>query len=210
MPVQGQHKMKISSLFPIAIGMDKLPKELSKDQYSFLVNQPMQENTGNVNSVNAYILECEELKELRNDLLTIIRKYFKAVYSPAGDVDVYITQSWVNFTKPGESHHLHSHSNSFLSGVFYIRSDAETDKIVFHKQEDAGISIDLLTTEWNLYNSKIWWYPVGTGDIILFPSSLLHEVPKTTGNNDRISLAFNVFLKGRIGSYNKLTELKLI
>lgn len=202
--------MNLDPLFPIAIGRDKLPKELSKAQYSFLVNQLVRENTGNVNSVNAYVLECEELKELRNDLLDIIRKYFKAVYSPAGNVDVHITQSWVNFTKPGEFHHVHSHNNSFLSGVFYIRSDAETDKIVFHKQENSGLSIDLPATEWNSYNSKTWWYPVGTGDIILFPSNLVHEVPKTTSDSDRISLAFNVFLKGCIGDYNKLTELKLI
>ena len=201
--------MNVTPLFPIAIGMDKLPKELSEDQYNFLISQCMRDNTGNKASINAYLLECEELAELHNDLLDIVRKYFKAVYAPADDVDVYITQSWVNSTEPGKFHHVHTHSNSFLSGVFYVHSEAENDKIMFHKPGSDGLAIFLEPTEWNSYNSKTWWYPVATGDVILFPSSLKHEVPTTQSSSNRISLAFNVFLKGNLGNEYRKTQLIL-
>ncbi len=46
--------------------------------------------------------------------------------------------------------------------------------------------------------------------IILFPSSLMHEVgnvEKTHGK--RVSLAFNVFVKGSLGRASDLTALKI-
>jgi uncharacterized protein (TIGR02466 family) len=199
--------MNVTSLFPIAIGMDKMSKKLTVKQLKFLTTQQMRTNAGNLSSVNNYILDSDELTSLKNELLKIVRKYFKAVCAPADDVDVYITQSWVNSTEPGGFHHMHAHPNSFISGVFYIHSEGEADRIMFHKAEYDLISI--IPTEWNMYNSRTWWYPVNTGDVILFPSSLVHEVPPTTSTANRMSVAFNVFLKGRLGGYDELTELKL-
>ena len=46
-----------------------------------------------------------------------------------------------------------------------------------------------------MWNSESWWFPVKTGDVILFPSSLIHMVETKQGTNTRISLAFNVFIK---------------
>jgi uncharacterized protein (TIGR02466 family) len=200
--------MNIDNLFPIPIGMDRLPNKLTEAQLKFLTTQKMQSNPGNMSSIDGYILDSHELTSLRNELLKIVRKYFKAVYAPADDVDVYITQSWVNSTEPSKYHHVHSHPNSFISGVFYVHSERDVDKIMFYKNSHEFIQ--LIPTTWNVYNSKSWWYPVNTGDVILFPSSLTHEVPTTESSSNRISLAFNVFLKGRLGNDERRTELKLI
>jgi hypothetical protein len=43
----------------------------------------------------------------------------------------------------------------------------------------------------------------------MFPSSLVHMVENKEGTNTRISLAFNVFIKGTIGNNKNLTELIL-
>jgi uncharacterized protein (TIGR02466 family) len=199
--------MHIESLFPTAIGRDKLPKKLTEKQLEFLTTQQMRENSGNLRSIDTYILDSEELSELHDDLLLIVRKYFKTVYAPADDMDVYITQSWVNVTEPNRFHHTHAHPNSFISGVFYIHGEGDADKIMFYKEPYECIYI--APTEWNTYNARSWWYPATPGDVILFPSSLTHGVPSTSSNNNRMSLAFNVFLKGRLGVYSDLTELKL-
>ena len=50
---------------------------------------------------------------------------------------------------------------------------------------------------------------LNTGDILLFKSSLPHAVDIKKGTNIRISLSFNVFLKGTIGNKEELTELIL-
>ena len=61
----------------------------------------------------------------------------------------------------------------------------------------------------NLWNSQTWFFPVETGDLIMFPSSTTHQVETKQGNNTRISLAFNTFYKGSVGSNFQLTELIL-
>ena len=65
------------------------------------------------------------------------------------------------------------------------------------------------TNEYNTWNSLTWWIPVKSGDILLFPSYLNHSVETKQDNNLRISLAFNTFVKGNIGSREGLSELNL-
>ena len=60
-----------------------------------------------------------------------------------------------------------------------------------------------------MWNSSTWFFPVQTGDLFMFPSSTTHQVETKKGNNTRVSLAFNTFYKGNIGSNSKLIELKL-
>ena len=43
----------------------------------------------------------------------------------------------------------------------------------------------------------------------MFPSSLTHGVDTTEGDDTRISLVFNVFIKGTLGTYSSATELIL-
>jgi hypothetical protein len=43
----------------------------------------------------------------------------------------------------------------------------------------------------------------------MFPSSTTHQVDTKKGTNTRVSLAFNTFYKGTIGSNSNLTELIL-
>ena len=63
--------------------------------------------------------------------------------------------------------------------------------------------------KFNLWNSKTWFFNVETGNLFLFPSSTIHQVDIKKGDNTRISLAFNTFYKGVVGSEDALTELIL-
>ena len=97
-----------------------------------------------------------------------------------------------------------------MSGVFYFDSDIKNDKILFsdpivYKQ----ISVITDNTKWNVWNSRTWFFPVETGNLFMFPSSTTHQVQTKKGTNTRISLAFNTFYKGTLGSNDSLTELIL-
>jgi len=48
---------------------------------------------------------------------------------------------------------------------------------------------------------------VDVGDLVLFPSSLVHEVERTAGAHIRVRMAFNAFIKGEIGSVVRLNSL---
>ena len=133
--------------------------------------------------------------------------YFDKVVCTDNSIVPYITQSWLNYTKTDQFHHMHNHPNSYISGVFYIDVDDKVDKITFLKKPYP--TIELVPTKYNIFNSNSWWYSVKNGDLLLFPSYLTHGVDKKKETNNRISLSFNVFFKGTIGKKLQLTELML-
>jgi uncharacterized protein (TIGR02466 family) len=199
----------INGIFPTPIYISNLNRELSNKELSFLDKTKLNtfKNEGNTTSNDNYILNQKSFKDLKRELDLKVQDYFDKVISPANNITPYITQSWLNYTETNQYHHKHSHPNSLVSGVFYINCDEEFDKIKFFNDNYKTIKLEI--KDWNIWNSESWWFPVKTGNIILFPSSLTHMVETKEGNNTRISLAFNVFIKGKIGNNKNLTELIL-
>jgi len=200
----------INGIFPTPIYISKLNRELTNKELSFIDKTKLDvyKNEGNTTSNDNYILNNKAFKELKIDLDLRVKDYFEKVISPTDAITPYITQSWLNYTETNQYHHKHEHPNSLVSGVFYINCDEKFDKIKFYKK-DIYQTIKPEIKYWNLYNSETWWFSVKTGDVILFPSSLTHMVETKQGDNTRISLAFNVFIKGTVGNNKNLTELIL-
>jgi len=199
--------MNIHNLFPLPIGFFRLGRDLTPSELSFVMGQDKYPNQGNVTSANRTILKNKEMTDIRDFIENSMLEYFKEVHDPKGDVALYVTQSWANYTDPGQYHHKHAHPNSFISGVFYPQADRSVDKIYFYKSGYERIKVQPAT--WNHWNSESWWFEVGAGDLILFPSHLEHMVETKVGNETRVSIAFNTFLKGRIGVDESLTGLQL-
>ena len=199
--------MNIHNLFPLPIGFFRLGRDLTKTELDFVLGQDKYPNQGNVTSADRTILRHKELTDIRDFIEDAMLEYFKTVHDPKGDVALYVTQSWANYTEPGQYHHKHAHPNSFISGVFYPQADRSVDKIYFYKSGYERIKVQPAT--WNHWNSESWWFEVGAGDLILFPSHLEHMVETKVGNETRVSIAFNTFLKGRIGVDESLTGLQL-
>ena len=82
------------------------------------------------------------------------------------------------------------------------------DKIKFFKPNSYQL-IQPEKTKFNLFNSETWTIPVKPGLVFLFPSSLVHCVDFKKSSTRRVSLAFNVFVKGTLGDNRALTELIL-
>lgn len=199
--------MQIISLFPTAVGMFDLGRDLTEEEKNILLNQEMTPNMGNTTSKYRFILREKKLKDLREFIQKSINTYFEEIVSPVKDASLYITQSWVNYSEPGQWHHAHEHPNSFLSGVFYVQSDNQKDKIFFEKNHYEQIQFP--TERYNTYNSKTWWLEATQGRLIIFPSSLRHSVNVVEAQKTRVSLSFNTFAKGLIGSEESLTALEV-
>ena len=199
--------MPIHNLFPTPVGMYKLDRDLTEKELGFIKNQETRPNMGNATSVNNTILRHKAMTKLRDFIESSVSEYFKTIYNPKHQVSLRVTQSWTNYTEPGQWHHKHAHPNSFVSGVFYPQANKETDKIYFYR---GGFDMVKLPPEnYNSWNSESWWFDVGTGDLILFPSSLEHMVETVQGDQTRISLSFNTFPVGNIGEEVSLTGLKI-
>jgi uncharacterized protein (TIGR02466 family) len=187
--------------------MFKYEDGLTETQKIFLFNQTQRFNEGNTSSQDQYLLKQKKLFDLTNFIEKCLFQYFTATINPKNDVKLRITQSWLNWTKPGQYHHKHAHPNSLISGCFYVNADKANDKIFFYR--NGYQSIKFPPVEWNPYNSESWWYPVGTNDLVFFPSSLTHMVETVGGEETRVSLAFNTFPIGYVGDENDLTALHL-
>jgi uncharacterized protein (TIGR02466 family) len=202
-------EINIIPIFPTPIYLAKLNRLFSKKEINFVQKQKNEitKNEGNFYSKNTYVLEKTVFKNLKNEILFLLKDYYKKIICPKNNIEPFITQSWLNYTGLNEYHHVHNHPNSYVSGVIYFNSPKKIDSIKFSKRRIETISV--LTSEYNQFNSFNYDLPIEAGNIVLFPSSLEHSVKKKEHSNERISLAFNSFLKGKIGCERSLTELTI-
>jgi len=198
---------QLNGIFPTPVMWNDLGREITKTEWEMVrdCKRDLNPNTGNNTSNNKYVLQDSRLSDLKAFIDSNLQHYFNEILSPKYDIKPYVTQSWINYTEPGEYHHKHAHPGSFVSGVFYIQSDNIEDKIHFYK--DSYETLPIPTEKFNLYNSASWWFNTRQCSVVLFPSNLTHMVETTTSKKTRISLSFNTFIEGLIGEESSLTAL---
>ena len=202
----------IHSIFPIPIYTTKMDRGFTKQELNFVKEQKKycDKNEGNINTKDNYILNRKQFKNIKKFLDKCCEDYLNRIICPKNNIKLYITQSWLNYTETNQYHHRHAHPNSIISGVLYFDSNIENDKILFTNGKGyEQIKPEIDDKKFNLWNSGTWFFPVETGNLFMFPSSTTHQVETKQGNNTRISLAFNTFYKGTVGSDSQLTELIL-
>lgn len=105
-----------------------------------------------------------------------------------------VKEMWINVLRSGGSQAVHNHANCFVSGVLYLSASHPSSPTMFvrslggrefaFRNTHAGAGV-------GPYTADKWAAPAAEpGDLILFPSYLLHEVPIHRGDV-RVSLAFN-------------------
>ena len=198
--------MQIVSLFPTALGMFNLGRDLTEEEKAVLLNQETGPNMGNRTSIERFVLRNPALVNLKNFIQKSVDEYFNSVIAPSKDASLYITQSWLNYTDKNQWHHSHEHPNSILSGVFYVQS-TDKDKIYF--EDNKYRQIEFPTERYNSFNSRTWWIEATQGRLVIFPSSLRHNVSPVETDTTRVSLSFNTFARGTIGAQENLTLLEV-
>jgi uncharacterized protein (TIGR02466 family) len=105
-----------------------------------------------------------------------------------------IKEMWVNFLDTGGRQAMHNHANSFVSGVVYLTPTHPDAQTVFMKSpggSDFAFRNDHAKTSPGPYNADKWVSPApAPGDLLLFPSYVMHAVPPNPGER-RITMAFN-------------------
>lgn len=118
-------------------------------------------------------------------------------------LDWMVKEMWVNVLDRGGHQSVHNHANSFISGIVYLTPTHPDSQTVFMKAlggTDFKFKNDHARVQSGPYNSDKWISPApAPGDMILFPSYLLHSVPPNAGER-RISLAFNA-IPARLDSW---------
>jgi hypothetical protein len=118
-----------------------------------------------------------------------------------------VTQSWINVNPPKTNHHPHTHPNSILSGVLYIQTNDKCGNINIHRPHLYNRIIRNKIENYNEYNFERVWFTPNPCELLIFPSFLQHNVEENMSDIDRISISFNTFYRGNIGSEEDLTYL---
>lgn len=105
-----------------------------------------------------------------------------------------LKEMWVNVLDVGGRQAMHNHANSFVSGVIYLTKTHESSQTVFMKSPggtDFSFKNDHPGMTPNEFCADKWISPAPEpGDLVLFPSYLMHAVPPNQGER-RITLSFN-------------------
>jgi uncharacterized protein (TIGR02466 family) len=159
---------------------------------------------GNVTSEDDNVLD--KLPSLKDQVQHHLNNYVKDIINPETEFSFYVTQSWVNKNKKGTRHTQHLHTNSILSGVYYLSDDPE--EISFFKFFDFLEMFSIRPKDYTPYNYNQFTFKPSKNKLILFPSILRHSV-RETKDKERMSLAFNTFFKGAFGVRSDMSYLEL-
>ena len=94
---------------------------------------------------------------------------------------------WTNINEPGSSNMFHSHyrADADVSGVYYVQGkDTGVIRFATHEQ------MNKMIRPGQPYANMIGHEP-REGDLLMFPSYLLHDVEVNRSKKQRISIAFN-------------------
>lgn len=206
MPIKNQ---KITPLFAEPYFRADISDAISDEQVAFIKDLRMERNQSNMISENLYIFNEPELQSIKEAAQEALDIYGSEVLGLSQKL--YITQSWSLINPPNVGMHGHSHSNSLVSGSLYFCDLPSPVAGMLFDRHRTYQQLDLMPQpdKRNIYNTPMNLVKPEKGEIILFSSSLQHLVEVNTSAELRHSIAFNSFIKGKLGNYRDVSELEL-
>lgn len=200
---------QMMNMFAVPLYKARLGRQFSTDEMQFFQAQlkaPVQA-ISNYASQNKKILDEPAMQNIRAVLQSHLDQFFRITFNSTNKVALQITQSWLTRSQQGDSHHVHTHPNSVVSGVLYINLAPE-DGITFYRNED-NLWYELLRSEDSYYNAPSYFIQTSMGELILFPSHIRHGVRTVTAPVDRVTLSFNSFFSGELGREEFSNQLSI-
>lgn len=131
--------------------------------------------------------EHPEIDRLAESITTEISACARQVGLP--QLELY--NIWININPPGSYNHLHSHTGSVLSGVYYVDATENQGNIQFERTDNGEYHIPAQVEKETYYTSTRATYASKTGALYIFPGWLKHSVQGNQSTADRISISFN-------------------
>jgi uncharacterized protein (TIGR02466 family) len=205
---------RVFPLVPVPIYICKTDFRLNQEENKFLDSLDEIILPGNnflKNNNQSRILNLMPLQRVKKMFETHLNMYTKVVLQLKNNF--VITDTWSTRNPKNSIHKRHSHQNSLFSGVFYVHSEIYNQsgnlnlhlKPQFSKEFNFTYDIE----NYNEFNSEKWSFSLQTGDIIIFPSYIQHDVSPNELDDDRKIIGFNSFIDGKIGSEKLINQLTI-
>ena len=181
---------------------------LTPEEYEHIMNQEtIPTPAGNSVSTSGYVLENDKMVRVKEMMQSQFDDYIVNVLRISNKFS--ITNSWTTRNKNSEPHGAHSHANSMFSAVYYVKATSGEIRLYLKPTYSQSFNFKFDIIEYNDINSGHWSYPVKTGDVLIFPSHIVHEVLPNEDVEDRIILGANCFLSDTVGNEKDFDEVTI-
>jgi len=153
------------------------------------LNQPLLPHGGQYQTEQTlhHSPEFSHFNEIVHSAANGILNFLSTEHTP-----LIITGCWANINAPGATHSAHTHSNNYLSAVYYLQADEGAREITFYDPRSQIGAINPVVRETTAKNAAQAHIEISEGMLVLFPSWLQHSVSKNRSSRNRISIAVNL------------------
>jgi len=208
--------LDVDPMFPMPVGRAHIGREITEEEISFLRGADRHSTKtpegrvwhNNWGPPDANLVAHPEMKDIFDFCGTAILSYFKFVWPSAMPrASLSFTQTWFNIRKRGGQHEAHDHSNSFISAVFNVWGE---DPIIFEPPKTSGLFGSIrFGYETSGFAPDFVPIVIPAGGILIFPSHLVHSVPRIEDPAGRCTISMNTFPVGSMGDGDNLNSLMI-
>jgi len=114
------------------------------------------------------------------------------------DSEPFLGNMWANINYEGEYNMPHVHANSLFSGVYYVKSNPNSGRLVCDDPRSGIQHVMPIRKKGNLPKHLCRSIEIEPtpGRLIMFPAWLWHHVSPNLSKDIRISISFNFLQKG--------------
>ncbi len=134
----------------------------------------------------------DDMAEIRQAFGTACRHCARVLAFDFDNFELTINEMWLNRNGPGDLNKTHIHPHAMLSGAYYVKVPENSGKIEFLDPVLARVATAYPKAESRPVNAISAEYTPVEGFLVIFPSWLQHWVQPNRGDDDRVSISFNV------------------
>jgi len=172
------------------LDMDNLSLQLFAQEQMKKIDGRKYSNRGGWQS--NFVDDLPQMQPLVNEINNRLEQ-LRNVVNFIDEVVLKIESMWININHRYSYNSLHIHPNSYISGVYYVKTPENSGELVLRNPSNiqSMFTPSSVIKSFNEFNSSKWTISPEVGKLVLFPSWIEHEVTQNLSNEDRISVAFN-------------------
>lgn len=188
----------IQSIFPIRFYQAPVSTKLDADAVEKLKTLLKQSESNNIilmknGGVSSYHVDASlHLAPYLAPLVSELEQHAQAAWAELNyrkEFKAKISNMWVNGIVPGAYLTDHDHKQHQLSAVYHINLEPGMGNLVLHHPFENILRNSAVEASPNNYRFAV---PAESGDVVIFPSYLVHNTQKNTTDQLRLSLGFDI------------------
>ena len=165
-------------------------------------------NGSNSISIDKYIFSDSRLNRVKEYFFSKAKEYSEDVLGISNQLK--LTHSWMTLNKKGGKHHTHVHRNALLSVVYYPQiQDGSFEVIVPESNLELHTNLKFDIKKPTIYNQHKWSIPLNNNDVVIFPAWVLHSGSVNQSDLDKVLIAANFYVTGKLGEEDEVNELEV-